>query len=83
MPKRLRNRKAIWTGLIRKKRNPALLVLLEGPQDYIFRNIRERQRAEEKEAPDEGSDLPEGLKDRLAQGLQDTELFTVTWTDST
>ncbi|MGD8346650.1 MAG: deoxynucleoside kinase, partial [Lysobacterales bacterium] len=29
---------------------PSLLVLLEGPQDYIFQNIRERQRAEEKEA---------------------------------
>ncbi len=29
-----------------------------------------------------GSDLPEVLKDRLAQGLRDSEFFEVTWTDS-
>jgi len=29
-----------------------------------------------------GSDLPEMLKDRLAQGLRDSEFFEVTWTDS-
>lgn len=48
---------------------PSLLVLLEGPEDYIFRNIRERQRAEEKEAPDADSGLPEGLT-RLVMALQ-------------
>ena len=30
-----------------------------------------------------GGDLPDGLKERLAQGLQETGLFTVTWEDST
>ncbi len=30
-----------------------------------------------------GGDLPDGLRDQLAQGLQETELFSVTWTDST
>ncbi len=29
-----------------------------------------------------GSDLPEILKERLAQGLRDSEFFEVTWTDS-
>ncbi len=29
-----------------------------------------------------GSDLPEMLKDRLAQGLRDSDFFEVTWTDS-
>ena len=29
-----------------------------------------------------GSDLPEMLKERLAQGLRDSEFFEVTWTDS-
>ncbi|MBT8050791.1 MAG: deoxynucleoside kinase [Gammaproteobacteria bacterium] len=48
---------------------PSLLVLLEGPDDYIFRNILERQRAEEKEAPNAGGDLPEGLT-RLVTALQ-------------
>lgn len=52
---------------------PSLLVLLEGPRDYIFQNIRERQRAEEKEAHgqenEEGGDLPEGLT-RLVAALQ-------------
>lgn len=52
---------------------PSLLILLEGPRDYIFQNIRERQRAEEKEAPaaphEEDSDLPEGLT-RLVTALQ-------------
>jgi deoxyadenosine/deoxycytidine kinase len=52
---------------------PSLLVLLEGPSDYIFQNIRERQRAEEKEsAGDAGTsdaELPEGLT-RLVTALQ-------------
>jgi deoxyadenosine/deoxycytidine kinase len=52
---------------------PSLLVLLEGPQDYIFQNIRERQRAEEKEAQgrdqENEGDLPEGLT-RLVTALQ-------------
>jgi ABC-type Na+ efflux pump permease subunit len=29
-----------------------------------------------------GGDLPDGLKDQVVRGLQETELFTVTWTDS-
>ena len=29
-----------------------------------------------------GSDLPEMLKDRLAQGLRESDFFEVTWTDS-
>ncbi len=52
---------------------PSLLVLLEAPRDYIFQNIRERQRAEEKEAPGDAhgaeGDLPEGLT-RLVTALQ-------------
>ena len=52
---------------------PSLLVLLEGPSDYIFQNIRERQRAEEKEsaegAADGEAELPEGLT-RLVTALQ-------------
>ncbi len=30
-----------------------------------------------------GGDLPGGMRDQLTQGLQETGLFTVTWTDST
>ena len=52
---------------------PSLLVLLEAPRDYIYQNIRERQRSEEKEAPrethDTGGELPEGLT-RLVTALQ-------------
>ena len=29
-----------------------------------------------------GGDLDQGLKDRLTQGLEESDLFTVTWTDS-
>ncbi|MBD3221164.1 ABC transporter permease subunit [bacterium] len=29
-----------------------------------------------------GGDLPEEMKERLAEGLQETELFAVTWTDT-
>ena len=36
---------------------PNLLVVLHGPLEYLFENIRERQRAEEKQ----GEGLPEGL----------------------
>jgi deoxyadenosine/deoxycytidine kinase len=46
----------------------SLLILLEGPTDYIFRNIRERQRNEEKSAEDEAA-IPEGLT-RLVEALQ-------------
>jgi ABC-2 type transport system permease protein len=29
-----------------------------------------------------GGDLPDGLKERIATGLQESDLFTVTWTDT-
>ena len=58
----------------RPLQQPSLLVLLEGPSDCIFQNIRERQRAEEKEtakeAGDGGDELPEGLT-RLVTALQE------------
>jgi deoxyadenosine/deoxycytidine kinase len=38
---------------------PSLLVLLEGPIDYLLQNIRERQRSEERSGCD--GDIPEGL----------------------
>ena len=47
---------------------PSLLVLLDGPRDYIFQNIRERQRSEEKEAQHAEDELPEGLT-RLVTAL--------------
>jgi deoxyadenosine/deoxycytidine kinase len=46
----------------------SLLILLEGPTDYIFQNIRERQRDEEKTGQD-GAEIPEGLV-RLVEALQ-------------
>lgn len=49
--------------------SPSLLILLDGPRDYISQNIRERQRAEEKETPDADSEIPEGLS-RLVEALQ-------------
>lgn len=48
---------------------PSLLVLLDGPRDYIFQNIRERQRSEEKESRQVDGDLPEGLT-RLVTALE-------------
>ena len=48
---------------------PSLLVLLDGPRDYIFQNIRERQRAEEKKTQEAESEIPEGLS-RLVEALQ-------------
>lgn len=48
---------------------PGLLILLEGPRDYIFQNIRERRRAEEETAPDDATEIPEGLA-RLVEALQ-------------
>lgn len=48
---------------------PSLLILLDGPRDYIFQNISERQRAEEKKAKDAESGIPEGLS-RLVEALQ-------------
>ncbi len=44
---------------------PALMVLLKSPLDYLLRNIRERQRDEEKIHTDE---IPEGLN-RLVRAL--------------
>ena len=46
---------------------PGLLILLEGPKEYIFQNILERRRAEE-ESQNE-SKIPEGLA-RLVDALQ-------------
>jgi hypothetical protein len=48
---------------------PGLLVLLEGPEGYIFQNIRERRRAEEELGAEGETDLPEGLV-RLVGALQ-------------
>jgi deoxyadenosine/deoxycytidine kinase len=44
--------------------------MLEGPLDYLFQNIRERHRAEEKKEGEEagGGDVPEGLS-RLVKAL--------------
>jgi deoxyadenosine/deoxycytidine kinase len=44
---------------------PGLMVLLQSPVDYLLRNIRERQRDEEKNHADE---IPEGLN-RLVRAL--------------
>jgi len=44
---------------------PGLMVLLQSPVDYLVRNIRERQRDEEKNHADE---IPEGLN-RLVRAL--------------
>jgi deoxyadenosine/deoxycytidine kinase len=48
----------------------SLLIMLEGPLDYLFQNIRERHRAEEKKEGEEagGGDVPEGLS-RLVKAL--------------
>lgn len=47
----------------------SLLIMLEGPIDYLFQNIRERHRAEEKKNAEETSeDIPEGLS-RLVKAL--------------
>jgi deoxyadenosine/deoxycytidine kinase len=46
---------------------PNLLVVLHGPLDYLFQNVRERQRSEEQKE-NEGSDIPEGLS-RLVTAL--------------
>lgn len=47
--------------------SPSLLIVLHGPLDYLFQNIRERQRSEEKAGNDNG-DIPEGLS-RLVNAL--------------
>ncbi|MBI2341773.1 MAG: deoxynucleoside kinase [Deltaproteobacteria bacterium] len=47
--------------------NPCLMIILHGPLDYLFQNIRERHRTEEKSKP-EDSDIPEGLS-RLVKAL--------------
>jgi len=48
---------------------PNLLILLYGPLDYLFQNIGERQRSEEKSgALEESDDIPEGLL-RLVKAL--------------
>jgi deoxyadenosine/deoxycytidine kinase len=49
---------------------PDLLVLLHGPLEYLFQNIRERQRGEEQARASYGADgIPEGLS-RLVRALQ-------------
>ena len=45
---------------------PSLLVLLEGPIDYLLQNVRERQRSVERSGSD--GDIPEGLL-RLVKAL--------------
>ena len=52
-------------GEFRSLVRPGLLVLLKSPEDYLLRNIRERQRGEEQTAD---TDLPEGLT-RLVRAL--------------
>ena len=48
---------------------PSLLIMLHGPVDYLFGNIRERRRSEEKEIEgDSGGRIPEGLA-RLVRAL--------------
>lgn len=48
---------------------PDLLIILHGPLDYLFQNIRERQRHEERDTTKgESSDIPEGLS-RLVRAL--------------
>ena len=48
---------------------PNLLIVLQGPLDYLFQNIRERQRGEEKATPRKGAEgVPEGLA-RLVRAL--------------
>jgi deoxyadenosine/deoxycytidine kinase len=46
---------------------PDLVLLLHGPTDYLFQNIRERQRGEEKDRSSSG-EIPEGLA-RLVKAL--------------
>lgn len=49
-------------------RDPDLMIILHGPLDYLFKNIAERQRSEEKTASAAESDIPEGLS-RLVRAL--------------
>lgn len=48
-------------GEFRRLASPGLLIILHAPLDCLFQNIRDRQRAEEKQGEREGSDIPEGL----------------------
>jgi len=47
---------------------PSLLIYVQGPDEYLLQNIRERSRGEEKNALSTGNDLPEGLV-RLVRAL--------------
>ena len=48
---------------------PSLLIFTHGPLDYLFQNIRERQRGEEKDGQSSGGgNIPEGLS-RLVTAL--------------
>lgn len=47
---------------------PSLMIFLYGPVDYLFKNIRERQREEEKGVSYGADDIPEGLS-RLVKAL--------------
>jgi deoxyadenosine/deoxycytidine kinase len=40
---------------------PNLLIMLEAPTEYLFQNILERQRAEEKDESKKAANIPEGL----------------------
>lgn len=49
--------------------SPSLIIMLHGPVDYLFQNIKERQRGEEQSLADSKDvDLPEGLT-RLVKAL--------------
>jgi deoxyadenosine/deoxycytidine kinase len=53
----------------RPLKSPDLLIILEAPEDYLFQNIRDRQRIEEKASEMTGDDgIPEGLS-RLVRNL--------------
>ena len=52
-------------GEFRALARPGLVILLKSPVDYLLRNIRERQRDEEKSAT---AEIPEGLS-RLVRAL--------------
>lgn len=53
----------------RKLSQPNLMILLHGPLDYLFENVKERQRDEERSTSYEsGTGIPEGLA-RLVRAL--------------
>jgi len=49
-------------------KQPDLMIILEAPTEYLFQNIRERNRNEEKDTTQTTEDIPEGLR-RLVTNL--------------